>query len=180
MESNHGGLNATRKMVSTKFYWNSITSDVEQFIKQCPRCRITRMRYVASNNVPWRKGGRYGDIYSVRHDFNSFKFNTLNLLSLLEFSVGSFYQRKIYIMYVLMLNTIFLCMVRYIILHKILPDIDMVINPSFGDLSFTQISRVTGMEAKMIMHFLVGAISLHAIFLFVIKGKSKIRSFCLL
>ncbi|EJW87071.1 hypothetical protein WUBG_02020 [Wuchereria bancrofti] len=64
LESNHGGLNATRKMVSTKFYWNSITSDVEQFIKQCPRCRITRMRYVASNNVPWRKGGRYGDIYT--------------------------------------------------------------------------------------------------------------------
>ncbi|VDK86373.1 unnamed protein product, partial [Onchocerca ochengi] len=64
LESNHGGLNATRKMVSTKFYWNSITSDVEQFIKQCPRCRITRMRYIASNNVPWRKGGRYGDIYT--------------------------------------------------------------------------------------------------------------------
>uniref|UniRef100_A0A158Q8Q9 Integrase_H2C2 domain-containing protein n=1 Tax=Elaeophora elaphi TaxID=1147741 RepID=A0A158Q8Q9_9BILA len=68
LESNHGGLNATRKMVSTKFYWNSITSDVEQFIKQCPRCRITRMRYVASNNVPWRKGGRYGDIYTGNWD----------------------------------------------------------------------------------------------------------------
>ncbi|KAM3716251.1 Gypsy retrotransposon integrase-like protein [Dirofilaria immitis] len=70
LESNHGGLNATRKMVSTKFYWNSITSDVEQFIKQCPRCRITRMRYVASNNVPWRKGGRYGDIYTGNWDGN--------------------------------------------------------------------------------------------------------------
>ncbi|VDM96714.1 unnamed protein product [Thelazia callipaeda] len=68
LESNHGGLNATRKMVSTKFYWNSITNDVEQFIKQCPRCRITRMRYVASNNVPWRKGARYGDIYSASWD----------------------------------------------------------------------------------------------------------------
>ncbi|VDO67169.1 unnamed protein product [Onchocerca flexuosa] len=57
-------------MVSTKFYWNSITSDVEQFIKQCPRCRITRMRYIASNNVPWRKGGRYGDIYTGNWDGN--------------------------------------------------------------------------------------------------------------
>lgn len=68
LETNHGGLNATRKMVSTKFYWNSITNDVEQFIKQCPRCRITRLRYVASNNVPWRKTSRFGDIYAGSGD----------------------------------------------------------------------------------------------------------------
>ncbi|VDN24808.1 unnamed protein product [Gongylonema pulchrum] len=63
LETNHGGLNATRKMVSARFYWNSITSDVEQFIKRCPRCRITRLRYVVSNNVPWRKTNKFADIY---------------------------------------------------------------------------------------------------------------------
>lgn len=82
LETNHGGLNATRKLISSKFYWNSITNDVETFIKQCPRCRITRQRYVASNNVPWRKRNRCPDVYAVKILFIS-KVLLLYFLSIL-------------------------------------------------------------------------------------------------
>ena len=37
----HHGISATASMVSSRFYWRSMQSDIQKFVKSCPQCQGT-------------------------------------------------------------------------------------------------------------------------------------------
>ena len=48
----HQGIERTIALCQEQFYWNTMFQDVTKYVKECPRCQITKGDYTEPNTIP--------------------------------------------------------------------------------------------------------------------------------